>query len=214
MFRKVLIAAVLVAGSVSANAGVVLEEGFDDVAGLGASGWVTRNDSTPGGVTGWFQGDNTSAFSASAGAANSYIAANFLNAGLGGNIDNWLITPLFKLEDTTKITFDTRTAGGLPGDTLEVLYSFGGTAATDFYSLGTGFLTSNLTDWSSFTLSGAAFANIRLAFRYLVTDTNNNGDYIGIDSFKVTVPEPSTIALFAAALLMMAFATRRRRNQF
>ena len=94
-----------------------------------------------------------------------------------------------------------------------MLASFGGTNVSDFFSLGT--ITSALfpIDWTTFSQASPGSADIRLAFRYLVTDTSVNGDYIGIDSFKVTVPEPSTIALFAAALLMMAITTRRRRGQ-
>ncbi len=212
MFRKILLSAVLIVSSAAANADVIYNEGFDDVANLAAAGWVQSNNSTPGGETGWFQG-NSGIFAAESGAADSYIAANYLNAGLGGNVDNWLITPVFHIEQATLITFATRTAGGLPGDNLEVLYSLGGTNTSDFFSLGSILSAVYPIDWGTFSLVGTGTADIRLAFRYLVTDTLNNGDYIGIDSLSVAVPEPSTIALFAAALLMMFVATRRRRGQ-
>ena len=212
MFRKFFVAAVLIAGSAAANAGLILDEGFDDVAGLTAKGWVMTNNSTPVGETGWFQG-NSGVFSAQSGAADSYIAANFLNAGFGGNIDNWLITPVFEVTSATAISFAARTTGAFPGDTLQLLYSLGGTSTSDFFSIatisGAGFPTS----WDLFSLIGTSDASVRLAFRYLVTDTSANGDYIGIDSFKVDVPEPSTVALFAIALLMMVVATRRRRGR-
>jgi hypothetical protein len=212
MFRKFLLSAVLIAGSAAANADVIYSEGFEDVTNLAAAGWVQTNNSTPGGETGWFQG-NSGVFAAESGTPDSYIAANYLNAGLGGDIDNWLITPVFHIEQATAITFATRTAGGLPGDNLEVLYSLGGVNTSDFFSLGTILSAVYPVDWGTFGLVGTGSADIRLAFRYLVTDTLSNGDYIGIDSLSVAVPEPSTIALFAAALLMMFVAARRRRGQ-
>jgi hypothetical protein len=213
MFRKILLSAVLIAGSAAANADVIYNEGFDDVSSLAAAGWVQTNNSTAGGETGWFQG-NSGVFAADSGAADSYIAANYLNAGLGGNVDNWLITPVFHIEEHTLVSFATRTSGALPGDNLETLYSLGGTNTdTDFFSIATLFSSVYPTDWATLSLIGTGTADIRLAFRYLVTDTLNNGDYIGIDSLSVKVPEPSTIALFAAALLMMFAATRRRRGQ-
>ena len=76
----------LAAGSV-ANAVPILSENFDDISTLAASGWLFVNNSTPGGSTSWFQG-NDGVFASQAGAADSYIAANYLNAGAGGNISN------------------------------------------------------------------------------------------------------------------------------
>jgi hypothetical protein len=215
MFRKFLLSAVLIAGSSAAFAGPIItfSEGFDDVTALAGSGWLQVNNSTPGGETGWFQG-NSSVFAADSGAADSYIAANFLNAGFGGNIDNWLITPVLSIYDGSVLSFSTRTAGGVPGDNLQVLASYGSSDLADFFSLGT--ITSDAfpIDWAAFGVFSSGAADIRLAFRYLVTDTSANGDYIGIDSFEVAaVPEPGTIALFGAALLMMTFAIRRRRDQ-
>jgi hypothetical protein len=213
MFRKSLYA-VLIAVCGTATAGpITFSEGFDDISTLAGSGWLTPNYSTPGGETGWFQG-NDGIFTADSGAANSYIAANYLGAPAGGNIDNWLITPLFAVADSSTITFATRTGGAFP-DTLEVLYSLGGSNTTDFMSIGSLTGAAFPIDWANVNLVAYGLQqDIRLAFRYLVTDTSVNGDYIGIDSFEVrAVPEPGTIALFGAALLMMAFAIRRRRDQ-
>jgi len=213
MFRKSLYA-VLIAACGTATAGpITFSEGFDDVSALAASGWLTSNYSTAGGTTGWFQG-NTGIFTSDSGADNSYIAANFEGAPFGGNIDNWLITPLFSVADSSTITFATRASGALP-DTLEVLYSLGGSNTGDFMSIGSLAGAGFPIDWANINLVAFGLQqDIRLAFRYLVTDTSVNGDYIGIDSFEVrAVPEPGTIALFGAALLMMAFAMRRRRDQ-
>ena len=221
MFRKILVTAVLIAGSAAANAALILDEGFEDVAGLTAKGWVMTNNSSPLGPTGWFQGD-TGVFGAQSGAADSYVAANFLNAGLGGTIDNWLITPAFDATFATAVSFAVRSAappGEVPGtvdfpDNLQLLYSLGGVSTSDFISIGSISGASFTDTWSLFSLIGTSDASVRLAFRYFVTDTNVNGTYIGIDSFKIVdVPEPSTIALFAVALLMTVIATRRRRER-
>lgn len=214
MFRKILLSAVLIAASGAATAGpITFSEGFDDVTALAGAGWLMPNYSTPGGETGWFQG-NAGVFTSDSGADDSYIAANFLGAPFGGNIDNWLITPLFAVADSSTISFATRTNGAYP-DNLEVLWSLGSSDIADFMSLGSLTGSSFPIDWANVNLVAYGLQqDIRLAFRYLITDTSVNGDYIGIDSFEVrAVPEPGTIALFGAALLMMAFAMRRRRDQ-
>ena len=41
----------------SAGAAPLLSEGFDNIATLPASGWVLQNNSSPPGMTSWFQGD-------------------------------------------------------------------------------------------------------------------------------------------------------------
>ena len=214
MFRKSLYA-VLIAACGAATAGpITFSEGFDDVSALAGSGWLTPNYSTAGGEQpGWFQG-NAGIFGSDSGAANSYIAASYLGAPSGGNIDSWLITPLFAVADSTTITFATRTNGAYP-DNLEVLWSLGSSNIADFMSLGSLSGSNFPIDWANVNLVAYNLQqDIRLAFRYLITDTSVNGDYIGIDSFEVrAVPEPGTIALFGAALLMMTFAIRRRRHQ-
>src|SRR5262249_24998598 len=67
-------------------------------------------------------------------------------------------------------------------------------------------------NWALFsaTISGLGGpTNGRFAFRYTVPDTSINGDYIGIDTVRVTaVPEPSTIGLVSFGILA---AARRRR---
>jgi hypothetical protein len=161
----------------------------------------------------WFQG-NTGIFDAQAGAADSYVASNYLSAGFGGNVDNWLVTPLISAFSGTVVTFSTRTAGGFPGDNLELLYNnVGSDILTDFVSLGVISSAAYPTDWQAFdfTYSGAN-ADVRFAFRYTVTDTSANGDYIGIDSLSVNVPEPGTMLLLGSGLLLMPLSMRRRRR--
>jgi hypothetical protein len=49
------------------------------------------------------------------------------------------------------VTFSTRTAGGLPGDNLELLYnSVGSIILTDFVSLGVISSAAYPTDWQAF----------------------------------------------------------------
>jgi hypothetical protein len=215
MFRKILLSAVLIAASGAATAGpITFSEGFDDVTALAGAGWLTPNYSTAGGEQpGWFQG-NAGIFGSDSGADDSYIAANYLGAPSGGNIDNWLITPLFAVSDSSTIKFATRTNGAY-ADNLEVLWSLGGSNIGDFMSLGSLTGSNFPIVWDDVNLVAYGLQqDIRLAFRYLITDTSVNGDYIGIDSFEVrAVPEPGTIALFAAAFAMMIVAMRRRRSQ-
>jgi hypothetical protein len=215
MLRKILISAVLLAGSASANAALLFSENFDDISTLGSAGWLAGNFGT-GGATAdtWFQG-NTGIFDAQTGAADSYVASNYLSAGFGGNVDNWLVTPLIAALTGSVVTFSTRTAGGFPGDNLELLYNSVGTdILTDFVSLGVISSAAYPTDWQAFDFTyGGASADVRFAFRYTVTDTSVNGDYIGIDSLSVNVPEPGTMLLLGSGLLLMPLTMRRRRRE-
>jgi hypothetical protein len=211
------------AATCAANAAPILSEGFDNIATLGGSGWTQTNNSTPGGATGWFQG-NPGVFGSASGAADSYIAANFLNAGAGGDISNWLISPTLSIGNSTQLTFFTRSNGSDFQDQLEVRFSangasgnVGGTTASvgDFTTL---LLAINpllnasypSAGWASYTVILPSVVSGRFAFRYLAANTDLNGDYIGIDSVTVAVPEPSTLALFGLSLLALVGITRRR----
>jgi hypothetical protein len=215
MLRKIFISVVLMAGGASANAALLFSENFDDVNALGSAGWLAGNFGTGGAEAAtWFQG-NTGIFDAQSGAADSYVASNYLSAGFGGNVDNWLVTPLISAFTGTVVTFSTRTAGGFPGDNLELLYnSVGSNILTDFVSLGVISSAAYPTDWQAFDFTyGGANADVRFAFRYTVTDTSANGDYIGIDSLSVNVPEPGTMLLLGSGLLLMPLSMRRRRRE-
>jgi hypothetical protein len=204
-----------------ARADVILFQDFDDVTTL--AGWTQTNNSTPGGVTSWFQG-NEGVFAAQDGPDNSYIAANFLNAGFGGNISNWLILPELTFYTGDTLTFFTR-SGAFFDDRLEVRFSAGsgsdvggtdasvGTFTTLFLTVNPVLNGSYPSDWTQYSvgLSAADGLSGRLAFRYNVTDTNANGDYIGIDTVAVNrVPEPGTLALMSLGLV--GLIARRRRS--
>ena len=188
---------------------IVLDEGFNGA--IPPPGWTIVNNSSPVGVTNWFQGD-TGVFTAQAGAANSYIAANFLAAGFGGNIRDWLLTPTVLLSNGSVFSFFTRTeTGSTFGDQLEVLLCRNGpcTNTADFSTvLIPTFTVPDAWTRESFTFSGLGAGDTgRIGFLYLVNDTSVNGDYIGIDT--VQVPEPSTLAVFAVALVMLGWHLRR-----
>jgi hypothetical protein len=226
-----LLAALLTLLPSAASATTLLLENFDNVSGLGAAGWVITNNSSPVGTTNWFQG-NPGVFSAQSGAANSYVAANFEAAGFGGNISDWLISPVLSLHNTDVISFWSRTeAGSSFPDRLELRLSLNGAStnvgATDS-SVGdfsTLLLTINPAlapggypeNWALFqaTISGLGGpTNGRFAFRYNVSDTSVNGDYIGIDTVAVTaVPEPGTLSLLTVGILAAARARRSARRR-
>lgn len=212
MFRKILISAALIAGSSVAMSGpVLLDEGFDGGTGV-PGGWLVGYFSNPAGTTGWFQG-NSGIFDAESGAADSYLAANYLNtAESGGNIDTWLATPVLSSEGSISFSFAARSGGALPGDEIEILVNaLGSNLASDFVSMGniTG-LPVDAWGFYNFLYTGDT-SNVRFAFRYHVTDTTANGDYIGIDSVTAKVPEPGTLALFALGMLLTPLVLRRRR---
>jgi hypothetical protein len=216
--------------SAHADASLLLSEDFNNISTLAGAGWSLTNNSVPLGTTGWFQG-NDSVFTAQAGVATSYIAANFNNAdAAGGNISNWLLTPILNLNNGDQLTFYARSAGTLP-DGLEVRLSSNGastnvgataTSVGDFTSLllainpsytGPGFPDT----WTleTITLSGLGSSiSGRLAFRYVVPDTTLNGDYIGIDTLRVTAasaPAPSTLFCLGLGLGLGLVAVRRGR---
>ena len=219
-FRRAGILLAIIFLSTAFGAPTTLSEGFDNVAGLVPAGWAFVNDSVPTGVNpDWFQGD-PAVFSSHSGAPDSYLAANFLAAGFGGNIDLWGFTPVLTFTPSSILSFYTRTEVGSPApDRLEVLVSLNGssTAVADFSIL---LLTINPTltvggypeAWTNIQATLPTSGEGRIAFRYNVTDTSVNGDYIGIDDVNVTVPEPGTLACFGLGATALAVLRRRFRR--
>jgi len=193
---------------VSEAATPAFAEGFEDITTLPGKGWFLQNNSTPPGTTGWFQGNAT--FSAQAGPATSYIAANFNNSTGTNTISNWLLTPTIEFRNGDVITFYTRTVTNAEfADRLQVRLSTNGSSTNvGTGPTGVGDFTTLLLDinptyvagptggypvvWTQFTvtITGlSAATNGRLAFRYFVEDGGPQGDnssYIGIDTFAYT----------------------------
>ena len=219
MFSKTLIALATIGISASAHAAALIDEGFEDVFGLQAKGWVLTNASTPGGATpGWFQGTpatmGTDFFDAQAGAAKSYAAANFENAGPGGTIRNYLITPQFSTAESVSVSFWAR---GIAEPDYVDQFAFGfsnGSAAFEGFNLGP-VVTARTDGWTQYLVSlGAQGADTFGRFAIAYTGPQANADFLGIDSLVVgipeTVPEPSTWMLLSAGSLALLSLRRRR----
>jgi len=212
-----------VAASFSAVASPILTEGFNDISTLPASGWVLVNNSDPLGSTNWFQG-TPGIFPAPTGPADSYIAANFNNAGIGGAVSNWLLTPVVSLANGESLDFSLRLLGEGFLDRVEVYFSTNGASAnvgasptsTGDFSLLTAFDSDTDTGWMDKSIIVAGLgtpSSGRFAFRYVADNNLRAGDYIGIDSVAVNaaaVPEPGTIALMLIGVVAMMSARRRR----
>jgi hypothetical protein len=193
----------------------LLTEGFNDIGTLPGSGWVLANQSTPPGGTGWFQGV-PGFFAAAQGPADSYIAANFNNAGFGGTVSNWLITPELAVFNGESLNFSLRLLGEGAVDTMEVYFSSSGASAdVNDFALLARYNSDVDTGWlgRQVIVNGlAAPASGRFAFRYVVDDTSVNGNYVGIDAVSVNptaVPSPGTLALVLIGGVALLHARRR-----
>ena len=123
------------------------------------SGLGVRQRHTPGGSTGWFQGNEGGLVFPALDGTDGYIAANFNNAPFGGNISNWLMLPELTLNDGDSLSFLTRSNGEFP-DRLNVRFSPNG-ASTSLGGFGSALFSVNagLADggypsgWTLFTLT-------------------------------------------------------------
>lgn len=191
---------------------VLFSENFDDVSNL--PGFLQVNASAPGSSS-FFQG-NDGVFAAHSGAANSYIAANFLTpANASGLIDSYLISPVLTLNGASTLSFFTRTADAGFTDKLEVRFSAG--TSSDIASFTT--LLTTVGDGGTYPSNGfqqfiatlPATGTGRFAFRY-VGDAST-ADYIGIDTVSVSaVPEPSTYAMMGLGLAALALVRRKAKK--
>jgi hypothetical protein len=211
-----------------------VSEGFDDITAM--PGWAMQNNSSPLGITNWFQG-NPVTFNAHSGANNSYIGANFNNTtGSTGTISNWLVTPMLNFGGGDSISFWTRTVASSGwADRLQVRTSntgnspgSGATAVGDFTNLvldiNPTYVPANYPSvWTEYTpTSGFGGGTGYAAFRYFVEDAGPAGDnsnYIGIDSVTIndglSVPTLSQWGMvgFLFVLVLSSLIIIRRRPQ-
>lgn len=224
MCRALLFAATL---ALPMTASAQLNEGFETVSTLGASGWAIQNNSSPGALISWFQGNGI--FTAFNGTANSYIAANFNSTGSTGTISNWLMTPVQTLTNGSVFSFYTKGNHGGFADLLELRMSTNGsstnvgatTGSVGDFSVLLQTVNASLVangypgDWTQVTATVSGLGSPttgRFAFRYFIPDVTVNGDYIGIDAvtYSSTVPEPSSLLLMGAGIAGIAAIRRRR----
>jgi hypothetical protein len=221
---SVLGVAALLSASMAANAGVVINEGFNG-AGL-PTGWATATGAGAAIPSIWSKPVNVAGtFPAQAGAPDSYFADSNPFFAVTATIADYLITPTITINNGTIISFFVRgdpVAEALFPDDLRVLFSVGTGASPATFTrvladLNPGFSPTGIpTDWTQINLvvNGLAGATTgRLAFEYFVNNTSINGDLLGIDSVLVTVPEPDSLALAAVGLVALGLSLRKSRKQ-
>ncbi len=210
--RRAAAAVLLFTAAAAAHADVLINEGFNNVATLATNGWILANASTPIGTTpNWFQGDQQ-IFTSQAGAPDAYVAANYNNAGAGGTLANWLITPTFSTALSGTVTFWARSEPfDGTADRLAFGFSSGGSSFADF-TLGSARTIGN--GWTQYTVDYAAHgagSTARFAIEYLGSADLSN--YVGVDTLSVVaIPEPETWALFGLGLGALGFVGRRRKS--
>ncbi len=190
----------------AAGSAATINQNFNNVSALFSSGWTAVNASSPVGATSWFQG-NPGVFPAESGPDDSYLAANFLATGSGGQISLWLISPLVYLNNGDTIGFQARNSD--PGflDRVERRSSQGGGSSLAGFSslLTTANLTTTWTGYSA-NVSGLGGQTVgRIALRYVAAELD--ASYIGIDTLRTSVapvPEPSAFAMGIVAIAALA----------
>jgi CSLREA domain-containing protein len=224
--RVLLAAFVLLMVSTTARA-QSYTEGFDNITTLTANGWFMKNNSAPVGSTGWFQG-RTTTFSAQAGPASSYIAADYNNVGSTGTISNWLLTPVRTLRNGDTFSFYTRTVSPVQyPDRLQLWLSLNGSSTNvgstaeslgDFTTLlldinPTLTTTGYPINWTQYTVTVSGLSaptSGRFGLNYYVHNGGPSGtksDYIGIDSVSYSVAGPVVANNVTLSVLPGATAT-------
>lgn len=212
-------AVVLTAGSASAST-VVWSEGFDN--GVPA-GWGVFNFSDFASGPGWFQGAASPApfFAAQSGAANSYVAssafigAQTVSGNPEGTVDGYLVSPSLALDRDLRLRFWTRTVENSAwADYLWVGLLVNGQftqLAEVNPTLSLGGYPDAWTEFTAYVAQRGAGVTGNLVFNYFLPDASQVGNYIGLDSVSLQVPEPSGWLALGGCLIAAGVATRRRR---
>ena len=197
-----LVAGALAVTTVQPAQAASISEGFDDVAALTTWRTVNLSDPTdPDPEPSWSQGD-VDLFTAHAGAEDSFVGVSYESGR--DDVSAWLIMPQqTSLSSTDVLSFWTRSLVTDYPDRLEVRMSSNGSCSPGTTTDGVGDFTTLLTsinpeqvrdgypgEWTEYSvpLTGLGTANVSgcLALRYYVQDTDENGQYVGIDSLTFT----------------------------
>ncbi len=224
-------------------------EGFENVGAITNNSnplmwsWLNKSQNpgpalTNPSIGGWWQGSVSGTFFSQAGSVDSYARADYSSSASFGNIfSNWFITPTLDVVNGDSFSFYTRTISNSNYPSrLQVRLSTNGTSnnvGADWTTVGdfsTLLVEINPNEqagvypetWTQFSYNFSSAFTGRIGFRYYVVDTNNNGDYIGLDTFSTTaslstpVPEPSTYILAIGSVGVIALKSRlkaRKTNQ-
>ncbi len=213
MMKKALAALVMSGMMASAQAGFLVNEGFDDVTTLAGKGWVINNQSTPGGTTSWYQGDEQ-IFSALSGAPNSYIAANYESSAEGGRLANWLISPEFSTAEGARISFWLRgAASDIYSDKFSFGYNLDGSTDLRKFDMLRA-MTVGTDGWVRYEArieKGSDIGTARFALLYAGAAADAN--YIGLDNLAISeIPEPSSMLILGAGVMGLVASRRRQRR--
>src|SRR5437660_10352261 len=131
MFKAVILALIAAA---TAHAAIVFSEDFDNFSGLTASGWNFQNNSLAPGNP-WFADSHPPVAGLSDASVSADFSSTTVNAPTGGNISNWMLTPVLNFNNGYVFQFYTSSLGD-PPDRLEIRLSTNG-ASTNVVSTGT-----------------------------------------------------------------------------